>query len=56
MSESSERYNRSTQKHGGKSANVDKEVQRLLKDNPHQISQSTMYKLREKYNDEGTIN
>ena len=34
---------------------VDNEVKKLIKQNPHNISTSAMYKLREKYNDQDLL-
>jgi len=47
--------NRKSGKSRDKQSVIDNEVSRLLRDDAHQISQSAMYKLREKYDDESLL-
>ena len=46
--------NRSKSRHGDKDT-IEKEVRRLFKNNPRQIPQAAMYRLREKYGDEDIL-
>ena len=53
MSDSSSDYNRRRASNTKGSSNiVGKEVEKLMRENPHNISTSAMYKLRERYGDQ----
>lgn len=52
MSSDSDKFNRRRSSDNPKSNVVDAEVRKLFKQNPNNIDQKTMYKLREKYDDQ----
>jgi len=52
-SDNSDKFNRERPSDDKSSSNVvDNEVRKLIKENPNSISQTAMYKLRERYGDQ----